>query len=176
MFCYSTVFNILQREVIQLSTTEEGIVIRVNQTHAWVKTIRSEACKGCASRESCKPGDKGQEMEVKALNTANAKKGDLVVVGFSTSSFIKVTFLVYIFPIIALLTGAILGQSIAANMHWDESLTSVICGFAFMVLSIMIVRIISDRLAKDKRYIPVVERVKRQLTPIDNDLSQMNAL
>ncbi|HSO20180.1 MAG TPA: SoxR reducing system RseC family protein, partial [Desulfosarcina sp.] len=46
---------------------------------AWVKTTRSSACESCSSRDACQAGGGGQEMEVEAINTADARVGDRIV-------------------------------------------------------------------------------------------------
>ncbi len=52
-------------------------------------------------------------MEVKALNTAGARVGDRIVLSFETHSLLKATFLIYVFPIILLIVGAVVGQALA---------------------------------------------------------------
>ncbi|NIV99902.1 Fis family transcriptional regulator, partial [Candidatus Saccharibacteria bacterium] len=54
-----------------------GTVEKVEAEWAWVKTKRSSACSSCASRHHCLTQG-GDQMLVKAQNTARAKKGDEV--------------------------------------------------------------------------------------------------
>ena len=74
--------------------TEKGIVLRTDSEAAWVKTVRSSACEGCTAKGSCHSMGGGNEMEVKALNTAGARAGDRIVLSFETASLLKATFLI----------------------------------------------------------------------------------
>ena len=126
---------------------------------AWVKTEKSNACEGCASRDSCGNPDGGKEMEVEAVNRVNAKTGDLVMISFGTAPLIKVYTLVYIFPILALLAGAILGQWLSDYVSIDESLLSLILGLLFFGGAFFIIKFGSNRMAKQDDYRPIVLRI-----------------
>ena len=89
--------------------TEEGIVTKIESTAtAWVKTTKSGACKSCSARSSCHSMGGSNEMEVEAINQAGAQVGQKVVLSFATSPLLKATFLLYVFPIIAMIVGAFL--------------------------------------------------------------------
>lgn len=126
---------------------------------AWVKTEKSSACEGCSSRGSCGNPDGGREMEVEAINRVNAKAGDLVMFSFGTAPLIKVYSLVYIFPILALFAGAIVGQWASDYIAVDESLLSLIMGFLFFGAAFFIVKFQSNRMAKQDAYQPVIFRI-----------------
>ena len=104
--------------------TEEGIVIKLEADRAWVKTKKSVSCESCASRKSCNVMGGSNDMEVAAINTAGAAVGDRVVMNFETSSFLKATFLLYVFPIICMFLGAVVGQEIAPAVNLGESVAS----------------------------------------------------
>ena len=99
--------------------SEQGIVKRTVGTKAWVVTTRSEMCEACASQGACTVLGGGKEMEVEAINVAQAKPGDQVLLTLEDQSLIKLSFLVYMFPILALIAGAALGQSGASP--FDQS-------------------------------------------------------
>lgn len=139
--------------------TEQGVVIKAEDTRVWVKTEKSSACEGCSSRDSCGNPDGGREMEVEAINRANAKPGDLVVISFGTAPLIKVYSLVYIFPILALLAGAILGQWLSKYVAVDESLLSLILGLLFFGGAFFIIKSRSGRMAQQGGYQPEITRI-----------------
>ena len=139
--------------------TERGVVIKVEGERAWIKTEKSNACEGCASRDSCGNPEGGKEMEVTAINSAGAGAGDLVLISFGTAPLIRVYTLVYVFPILALLAGAILGQHLSVYLSKDESLTALIFGFLFFAGAFFIVKACSGRMAKKGDYQPKVLRV-----------------
>ncbi len=139
--------------------TEEGIITRTDATTAWVKTTRSGSCKTCASRGSCSTAENGKEMEVAALNTAGARVNDRVVISFDAASLVKISFLLYVFPILCMIAGAVLGQRLAPLPGLDESAASVVCGILFFALAFVIIKIQGKKLAGRSDYRPKVIRV-----------------
>ena len=142
--------------------TEEGIVCRVDATTAWIATTRSSACENCASKGSCSTLGSGREMEVQAVNTAGAQAGDRVVINFRTASLFKLSFLLYIFPILAMFAGALLGQTAAPFLNFDVSALSVVCAFIFFLLAFGLIRLGGNRLAQKDEYRPKVVRILKR--------------
>ena len=142
--------------------TEEGIVCRTDATTAWIATTRSGACETCASKGSCSTLGSGREMEVEAVNTAGAQVGDRVVIRFETASLFKLSFLLYIFPILTMFAGALLGQTAAPLLHLDATALSVICAFLFFLLAFGLVRLNGNRLARKDEYRPKVVRILKK--------------
>ena len=145
--------------------TENAIVTRTNLSIAWVKTTRSGACEACSSRESC--GTAGDQKEIIAMvkNTLNVEKGDHVVIGLETRPMLFLTFLLYVFPIILLLIGALIGNSLAPFFQMDPSFVSMISGFLFFGLSFYIIRKKNNSLSKKEEYKPFLVRKKSQVIP-----------
>lgn len=139
--------------------TERGIVLRTDSGAAWVKTIRSSACEGCTAKGSCLSRDGGNEMEVKALNTVGARAGDRIILSFETASLLKATFLIYVFPIILLMVGAVLGQMLAPLIAFNPSGLSVLLGFAFFLTALVIIKARAHKMAKKNAYQPKIIKI-----------------
>lgn len=139
--------------------TEKGVVIRAEGGFAWIRTEKSNACEGCASRDSCGNPGGGKEMEVEALNNIDAKVGDQVLISFGAVPLFKVYTLVYLFPILALLLGAILGQWLTVYVPMDESLSALMMGVVFFAGAFFIVKFCGARMAEKGNYQPVVLRI-----------------
>jgi sigma-E factor negative regulatory protein RseC len=143
--------------------TEEGVVIKLGNSNistAWVKTMRSSACKSCSSRHSCSSDHNDKEMEVEAINSAGAKVGDRIVLSIQTSSLLKATFLIYIIPILAMLVGALLGQKLAFdNGSQDPSGYSALMAFLFLGLAALFVKLIGKSMSVKKEYTPTIVRI-----------------
>jgi sigma-E factor negative regulatory protein RseC len=139
--------------------TEQGVVIRTDTEMAWVKTQKTKACESCSSRGACSVMGGGEEMEVEAINAAGGKVGDRVVLSFETASLLKATFLVYVFPIIGLLIGALIGQKLALILTFNESMFSAISGLLFCGLAIFFVKIKGNRMAQQEEYRPKIIRI-----------------
>jgi sigma-E factor negative regulatory protein RseC len=144
--------------------TEEGIVLCIidSSASAWVKTKKSAACESCGSKGSCNVMGGGNDMEVEAINTAGAKEGDVVVLSFSSSSLLKATFLLYVFPVLCMLAGAIFGNETAPYFNYSPSGFSAVSGFFCFFVSLLIVKTLGNRLADNKKYRPEIIRVKKQ--------------
>lgn len=142
--------------------TEEGVVLKIKDaTTALVKTEKSAACESCASKRSCQTIGGSNDMEVDSINTIGAKKGDRVVLGFKSSSLLKATFLIYVFPILCMLVGAVGGQEIAPHFGMAPSGFSAIIGFLCFFAAILFVRSKGNKLAEKKDYRPEIIRVKK---------------
>ena len=116
-------------------TREEGVVIKTDAKTAWIKTVKTDACASCSAKSSCHTLGGGKEVEVEAINTAGARIGDRVVIGFETAPLLKATFLLYVFPILGLLLGAFIGQTAAPLFSLNPSAASIIVGFLFLFLA-----------------------------------------
>lgn len=145
---------------------EEGIVFKIGDPGAgtaWVRTIRSSACASCSSRDICHVdggSEAGKEMTVEAVNQANAQVGDRIVLNIQTGSLLKATFLLYVFPILAMIAGALLGQTLAGMRGGDPSAWAAIAGFLFFGLAFLVIRVADRRLSNDARYKPVIIKVR----------------
>lgn len=139
--------------------TEQGVVIKTDAGAAWVKTVKTGACAGCSARESCHASSGGEEMEVKVINEVGAKAGDRIVLSFETGSLLKATFLLYIFPILLLILGAVIGQEAASYLGFNASGSSALIGFSFFGVALLIVRFKANQLAKRKEYRPKIIKI-----------------
>ncbi|MCP4670922.1 MAG: SoxR reducing system RseC family protein [Desulfobacula sp.] len=137
---------------------ENGVVTRSDSSTAWVKTIRTEACEHCASKDSCGSSGSFEEMIITVKNTINVKTGDHVIVGLETSPMLLLTFFVYVFPIISLTIGAIIGNSIAPSFQKDPSFVSMVTGFLFFGLAVCLVKLKNNSLSKKKNLQPFLVR------------------
>ncbi|MBU8910398.1 MAG: SoxR reducing system RseC family protein [Desulfobacterales bacterium] len=147
--------------------TENGIVTKANQSIAWIKTTRSGACESCSSKGSCEIENSQKEMIVSVKNTLKVDKGDHVVIGLETKPMLFLTFLLYVFPIILLIIGALIGNSLAPSLQMDPSFVSMISGFLFFGLSFYIIRKKNNSLSKKAEYKPFLVRKKPQIIPAD---------
>ena len=139
--------------------TEQGIVIKTDSSAAWVKTIKTGDCAGCSARGSCHSLGNNDEMEVKAINEAGARAGDRIVLLFATSSLLKATFLLYVFPILLLIIGAAIGQELAPRIDFDPSGLSALTGFSFFIVAVLIIKARANKMALKKEYRPKIIKI-----------------
>ena len=143
---------------------EEGIVIGVGDHTVTVKTTRSASCEGCASQGSCTA--QGDDMEVQVLNGAGARLGDRVVIEFKTASLLKATFLLYVFPVICLLAGALAGNIAGERLGINPSGLSAVLAFLLFFASFALVKFGSNRMAEKDDYRPKIVRVSRSAASV----------
>ncbi len=91
---------------------EQGVVKEIKNNKAVVKVERSHVCKNCSQKGSCKLMlyESQDHMLIEVENSLNAKVGDRVELGISSSSFLKVVFLTYLLPVFLLIAGAYVGE------------------------------------------------------------------
>ncbi|MFO7750398.1 MAG: SoxR reducing system RseC family protein [Desulfobacteraceae bacterium] len=142
--------------------TEKGIVTSATRSKVWVKTKRASSCEACEASKGCSEKENIKEMTVQVDNTLNAVTGDQVVLGFNTGSLLKITFLLYIFPILMLMAGAAAGEALAPLMEIDSSLASILSGFLCFAGAFFIIRKINSSLSRKKEFSPhLVRRMGR---------------
>ncbi len=143
--------------------TENGIVTQADQTSALIKTIRSGACEGCSSKESCGGGEghNTKEMTVTVKNTLDVETGDEVVIGIETKPMMILSFLLYVFPIILLIFGAVIGEQVAPVLHLNKSFSAMIFGFSFFGAAFLVIRKKQSSLTQKDEFKPFLVRKKR---------------
>ena len=142
--------------------TEEGIVTKINghttQT-AWVRTSQSSACKSCSARHHCSPDTQGQEREVEAINLVGAEVGDRIQISIETGSLLKATFLLYVFPVLCMLCGGVVGNRFSGYMGLDPSPAAALVAAIFFVGAMAVVRLRAGRMALKLEYRPKITRI-----------------
>jgi sigma-E factor negative regulatory protein RseC len=140
--------------------TAEGIVIKVNSSTAWVKCTRSAACESCKAKDFCDTvGGSDDDVEIEAINAAKAKVDDRVTISFKTSSLLKVSFLVYMVPVLFLILGVVIGDKIAAIFNYDQSIFSVLAGLLFLLAAFFFVKTKGSKMSKKDEYKPKIIRI-----------------
>jgi len=119
-------------------------------------------CEACASHGACKIMGGGKEMEVEALNAAHARPGDQVLVTLENQSLVKLSFLVYMFPILALILGAVLGQKLGSALAIDVELTSFGLGALLFGFAFLLVRIKDKKLGQAGQTTPKVAQIIKE--------------
>ena len=103
--------------------TKVGVVKTVQGPMAVAVTQRESECEGCKARGSCEAmGGTGANAEVRAINTANAKVGDVVTIALQGSALLKASFIIYMTPMLGLVGGMISGFAVAALLPVQKEL------------------------------------------------------
>jgi sigma-E factor negative regulatory protein RseC len=137
-------------------SAERGTVEKVEPGWAWVKTKRSSACASCDSHHHCSMVEGG---EVKAQNTARAKKGDEVELYLSTKTKLKCTAIVYLIPVLGIFLGAFSADPLSKALGLNPSLAMVVFTLTGLVSAIFLMRYLANRMAAGQTLTPLVKRV-----------------
>jgi sigma-E factor negative regulatory protein RseC len=100
-------------------------------------------------------------METEAINSIGGKVGDRVLVKISTKSLWKISFVLYMIPVIFLISGAMVGLKIGEKYFpsLDPELCSLLSSLLACALSFFIVRIFSKQVGENKDYMPEIVKV-----------------
>ncbi len=133
----------------------DGLIARV------LVEINGGCCEHC-EKETCDISEKGVETE--ALNTVSARVGQKVKVVMKPHTYFKGALILFIIPVFALITGALLGK-IYLPAHYsgvDADLLSAIGGFLAFFTSLLFVKILSGRMNKKNEYKPIIESIMEE--------------
>lgn len=141
---------------------EFGTIIELKEGRiAVVQCVKNSSCQHCPSSGACNMGSDGESMAVEAYNKAGGQVNDRVKVVTSTKNFLQSSFLLYIVPIIGLLIGAGIGQSIGEGNPGmiDPSLLSALLGSLSLVLTFLAIRIFTRKLKREK-FMPTIVAIQ----------------
>ena len=140
---------------------EQGQVIEISEQFLWVETVRQSACQSCSARSGCGQSVLSQLMDESkqykknilrvAAGNSKAKPGDKVEVAINEDALIKMSLLVYGFPILVLF----LFSGIAQWYEFSDG-TSVVFGVVGLLVAFVTVRQVMKRWSCDARYNPTL--------------------
>jgi sigma-E factor negative regulatory protein RseC len=138
---------------------EEGTITKVVGSKALVLVGKSSMCDGCHSRSVCKNLGGGKTMEAEANNSAGGKVGDRVLLKLDTSLFLRITFLVYIIPVLALIAGAIIGVKFGPQYSFNPELASLVLSVSAFIITFLILYVVGKLAKVKQKYIPEIVKI-----------------
>lgn len=124
-----------------------GVVESLKGQNAVVNLTRSTACGDCGA---CQMGKENLERQVEALNLVNAKIGDFVTMEMEDGKVLKAAFMVYIIPLIILVT-CIFGTISILQLFQitkNAELYGFLVGLVGMAISFLIIKRRDNKLAE----------------------------
>jgi len=144
---------------------EQGVVIKVEKDFAWVKMQRKSSCGHCSMKQGCGTGSIAQvfgekQIEIKAINQSNVEVGDTVIIGLEEGALLRGSFTLYLIPLLCMFAAAIFYEVLAERAFLPNSeILVAIAGIAGLGGGLAWIKRISEKMAQDKRYHPVVLKV-----------------
>ena len=141
---------------------ESGIVLATTGTEAWVETSRRSSCGGCSAK-GCGTGALsqvlgGRSQRLRVHNPIAAARGEQVVLGIDESALLRSSLAVYLVPLLALLAGGLLGESMTRSLAIDGEGLTVLVALVAVSISLWWLRRFNRRVATDSRYHAVILR------------------
>ncbi|MGV7930738.1 MAG: SoxR reducing system RseC family protein [Spirochaetota bacterium] len=139
--------------------TECGIIVEIRARMALVEASAGEACAACSSRGSCSLIGGESKRRLWMENRAGGRKGDTIEFAIAPGAVVRMSLLLYAFPVAALIAGMFAGMALAPRLGLDADLAAALFGAGGFALSFGIVKAISAILARGKSFQPVMIRV-----------------
>ncbi|MEQ5836978.1 SoxR reducing system RseC family protein [Marinobacter sp. NFXS9] len=139
---------------------ESGTVVAEIDDAVWVQTIRQSTCGSCSARKGCGQGalasmTDGRANQVRVHNPLGARVGDQVTLGIEESQLLKASLLVYAWPLVALLLGAM----VAATLWPGQDGPAILGGALGLAVGFGALRKSSRDRRKNPGFEPVLLRV-----------------
>ena len=142
-------------------STEQRIVKQVEPGWAWVKAKRLGAINGCGCYDHCHAIEGGNKMVIKAVNLAQAREGDVVVLYLNTRAKFKCIATVYLLPVLGLLAGALSSNFLSRLIGLDPSWGMALFTVAGATAAVVLMRFLANRMARQESFTPIVKRIVR---------------
>lgn len=119
---------------------ESASVLAVTPGLAQVRSMRGEACRGCAAGGGCSHLGSRREATVWALDPLGVAVGDRVVVAVPEGAALRAGWLLLFAPAAVLLVGAALGHRLAPLGGLDRDLGAALLGGAGLAAALLAAR------------------------------------
>jgi positive regulator of sigma E activity len=117
---------------MERSDIESGTVIDIDGRLASVIINKSKSCHECGKAQAGICGKSGAGMIMKAQNTIDAVKGDMVTIELETATQARGFFLFFILPVLALFAGSYAGFLLSESTGVKG--LEVITGMAMLII------------------------------------------
>ncbi|MFC1534829.1 SoxR reducing system RseC family protein [Thermodesulfobacteriota bacterium] len=146
---------------------EQGMIEKVIDQKAVVRVQKTSACAQCKTRGSCSITNRDILIEVS--NDLQAGVGDHVEISVPEGTMLKLAAIVYILPIIALISGAFLGGFLAKPLQTDPTWASILGGGLVMGIAFYgLKRFEKVKRSGENGYYPRMTRIKVSATSLQH--------
>lgn len=136
---------------------EQGIIEKVHKDKAVIRVNRTSACAACKSQDSCHM--EKRDILVEVTNDLQARSGDHVELSMPEGAIMRLSMLVYLFPVIALLIGAFAGASLGEALQLNTSVSALVCGALAVVIVFLLLKKLERKPDFRKKYQAHITRI-----------------
>lgn len=144
---------------------EYGTVVELDGDTAKVMFKRSSACGHCTA---CGLLKDMSEIIVDVPNTLYAQPGNRVEVEFSSETTMKSAGIAYVFPLIMLIIGGVIGYAISGFINLNSDVTAAIGCILFTALSFLVIKMMEPTFKKK------FEKIYKMVKVFDNTGEEQN--
>lgn len=143
---------------------ERGRVVALDESGIWVETVQRSSCHSCAAKSGCGTGLLGdfwrRANQVRVAVSPRALIGiqlhDTVVIGIAENTLASSALIVYLLPLVALVLGALIGQSAGAEI-W-----AILGALVGLALGALVIRLYSHLNRANPALAPRFLRLERE--------------
>lgn len=133
---------------------QEGFILKLDGDFAKIRVSGHADCDNC---QSCNVAN----MEILAYNSINAGIGQKVKFIMIQDNMIRISFMLFILPLLSIFAGLYTGSIAALNFHFNETALMTIGAFLFLSVAIVIIYFYDKRYKRNKSNFPqVIEVIK----------------
>ncbi|OEU47518.1 MAG: hypothetical protein BA872_07585 [Desulfobacterales bacterium C00003060] len=138
-----------------------GVVKAIQGHMALVLTKMEPECEGCKAKDGCSAlGGGGANVEVRARNTAGAEVGDVVTITIRGASLVRISFMIYMVPMLALIGGLVFGYALSKFVSVNENFLVGIFGLLALSGAFLWLRKKGDKLTGKQEFVPEITSKK----------------
>lgn len=133
---------------------QEGFIIKLDGDFAKIRVSGHADCDNC---QSCNVAN----MEILAFNSIKAGMGQKVKFIMIQENMIRISFMLFILPLLSIFAGLYAGSIAASYIHFNETAFMTIGVFLFLTTAIVIIYFYDKRYKRNKSNFPqVIEVIK----------------
>ncbi len=139
---------------------EKGVIEKVIGNVAMIRVMKTGGCAGCTEKDACHMRFGGQKpMIVDVDNDLGARAGDWVELSMPALNVVKLSFIVYFLPVLALVVAAAVGAELAHFLNLTRDVASLLFGGATLLISFLLLKRLNRNIRKNRQYYPRMTRI-----------------
>ena len=132
----------------------EGFILKNEGDFVRVKVAATADCGNC---QTCNI----PHMEILAFNPLNAAPGQKVKFTMPESSMLKISFMLFLFPLISIFAGIYCGMLISSMSGFNDTAVMTVCGILFFAASVAFIFFYDKKYKLNKKNFPqIIEVIK----------------
>ena len=140
---------------------EKARVIALDSNKLVLQTDRGGSCNSCAGRQNCGSATVTKSTgkhrsEIRRPNNLEIKVGDILTLGIEEKTLIQGAILLYVAPLIMMITGCVIGDYYANVLAINNELLSILFGVAGLASTVILTRYSARLHYFQQRFEPVI--------------------